>query len=153
MVVLSRAFLHERFLLFTYLSYHTTRTLSTSRTSPSSFGRQVAPSRNSGVKTCRVAETRAQLPQPLFFLTVRSSTLWQLCSQRVPCDPSAVVAPQGFPSSNVHRIHCHSLCYSFSITAYCSRRTQPAGLHLLEKTGSPPLVSKLSTSCRPPCRS
>ena len=31
MVVLSRAFLHEHFLFFTYLSYHTTRTLSTSR--------------------------------------------------------------------------------------------------------------------------
>ena len=36
MVVLSRAFLREHFLFFTYLSYHTTRTLSTSRTSPSS---------------------------------------------------------------------------------------------------------------------
>ena len=44
-VVLSRAFLHEHFLFFTYLSYHTTRTLSTSRTSPSSLGRQIAPSR------------------------------------------------------------------------------------------------------------
>ena len=32
MVVLSRAFLHEHFLFFTYFSYHTTRTLSTSRT-------------------------------------------------------------------------------------------------------------------------
>ena len=32
MVVLSRAFLHEHFLFFTFLSYHTTRTLSTSRT-------------------------------------------------------------------------------------------------------------------------
>ena len=43
MVVLSRAFLHEHFLFFTYLSHHTPRTLSTSRTSPSSLGRQVAP--------------------------------------------------------------------------------------------------------------
>ena len=45
MVVLSCAFLHEHFLFFTYLSYHTPRTLSTSRTSPSSLSRQVAPSR------------------------------------------------------------------------------------------------------------
>ena len=45
MVVLSRAFLHEHFLFFTYLSYHTPRTLSASRTSPSSLSRQVAPSR------------------------------------------------------------------------------------------------------------
>ena len=45
MVVLSRAFLHEHFLFFTNLSYQTPRTLSTSRTSPSSLGRQVAPSR------------------------------------------------------------------------------------------------------------
>ena len=36
-VVLSRAFLHELFLFFTYLSYNTPRTLSTCRTSPSSF--------------------------------------------------------------------------------------------------------------------
>ena len=43
MVVLSRAFLHEHFLFFTYQSYHTTRTLSTSRTSPSFLSRQVAP--------------------------------------------------------------------------------------------------------------
>ena len=35
MVVLSRAFLHEYFRFFTFLSSHTTRTLSTSRTSPS----------------------------------------------------------------------------------------------------------------------
>ena len=45
MVVLSRAFLHEHFLFFTYVSNHTTRTLSTSRTSPRSPSRQVAPSR------------------------------------------------------------------------------------------------------------
>ena len=45
MVVLSRAFLHEHFLFFTCLSYHTPRTLSASRTSPSSLSRQVAPSR------------------------------------------------------------------------------------------------------------
>ena len=38
-VVLSRAFLHEHFLFFTCLSYHTTRTLSTSRTSPRSPGK------------------------------------------------------------------------------------------------------------------
>ena len=46
MVVLSRAFLHEHFLFFTCLSCHTTRTLSTSRTSPRSLSRQVAPSRS-----------------------------------------------------------------------------------------------------------
>ena len=44
MVVLSRGFLHELFLFFTYLFYHTTRTLSTSRTSPRSPRRQVASS-------------------------------------------------------------------------------------------------------------
>ena len=46
LVVLSRAFLHEHFLFFfTYLSYHTPRTLSTSRTSPSSLSRHVAQSK------------------------------------------------------------------------------------------------------------
>ena len=45
LVVLSRAFLYDHSLFFTYLSYHTPRTLSTSRTSPSSLSRQVAPSR------------------------------------------------------------------------------------------------------------
>ena len=45
LVVHSLAFLHEYFLFFTCLSYHTTRTPSTSRTPPSSLGRQVAPSR------------------------------------------------------------------------------------------------------------
>ena len=39
MVVLSRAFLHEHFLFFTYVSNHTTRTLSTSCTSPRSPGK------------------------------------------------------------------------------------------------------------------
>ena len=41
MVVLSRAFLHELFLFLTCLPYNTTRTLSASRKSPSSLGRQV----------------------------------------------------------------------------------------------------------------
>ena len=45
LTVLSRAFLHEHFLFFTYLSHHATRTLNTSRTFRSSLGRQVAPSR------------------------------------------------------------------------------------------------------------
>ena len=69
MVVLS----HEHFLFFTYLS--TTRTLSTSRTSPSSLGRQVCAIKNhSGVKTCRVAETRAQqLPQVMSPRNLRPS--------------------------------------------------------------------------------
>ena len=39
LVVLSRAFLHEHFLFFTCLSHHKPRTLSTSRTSPSSLSR------------------------------------------------------------------------------------------------------------------
>ena len=75
MLVLSRAFLHEHFLFFPYLSYHTTRTLSTSRTSPSSLGRQVCAIKNhSGVETCRVAETRAQqLPQVMSPRNLRPS--------------------------------------------------------------------------------
>ena len=56
------------------LSYHTTRTLSTSRTPPSSLGRQVAIKNHSGVKTCRVAETRAQqLPQVMSSRNLRPS--------------------------------------------------------------------------------
>ena len=47
MVVLLHAFLHEHFLFFTYLSYHTIRTPSTSCTSPSSLSRQAAPSHTS----------------------------------------------------------------------------------------------------------
>ena len=41
MVVLSRAFLREHFLFFTFLYYHTARTLSTSRTSPRSPSRSL----------------------------------------------------------------------------------------------------------------
>ena len=41
----TRACFHEHFLFFSYQSYHTPRALRTSRTSPSSLGRQVAPSR------------------------------------------------------------------------------------------------------------
>ena len=64
MVVLSRAFFHEHFLFFTYLSYHTTRTLNTiPHISKLPRLTSCAIKNHSGVKTCRVAETRArQLP-------------------------------------------------------------------------------------------
>ena len=56
----SHPFLHEHFLFFTYQSHHTTKTLNISRTSPSSQSTSSAIKNHSGVKTCRVAETRAQ---------------------------------------------------------------------------------------------
>ena len=87
LVVLSPAFHHEHITLLMHSSlYHDTRTRSiigttrstprtpsTSRTSPSSLSRQEAPY-HSGVKTCRVAETRApQLPQVMCTKNLRLS--------------------------------------------------------------------------------
>ena len=77
-LVVSPAFHHEHFIFLIHSSFYDTRTRSkigttrttprtpsTSRTSPSSLSRQACAIKNhSGVKTCRVAETRApQLPQ------------------------------------------------------------------------------------------
>ena len=65
MVVLSRAFFQEHFFFFTYLSYHTTSTLSyIPHISKLTRLTSCAIKNHSGVKTCGVAETRAQqLPQ------------------------------------------------------------------------------------------
>ena len=62
MVVLSRAFLQEHFFLFIFLPYHTTRTLSTSRTfQAASFDKlRYQESLWREDLHCRVAETRAQ---------------------------------------------------------------------------------------------
>ena len=60
MVVLQRAFLHEHFFFFTYLSYHTTNTQYIPHISKLLRLTSCAIKNHSGVKTCRVAETRAQ---------------------------------------------------------------------------------------------
>ena len=75
LVVLLNTFLHEHFLFFIHLSYHTTRTLlyilNISKVTRST---SYAIKSHSGVKNCRVAETRAQqLPQVMSPKNLRPS--------------------------------------------------------------------------------
>ena len=76
MVVLSRAFLHEHFLFFTYLSYlpHTENTQYIPHISKLPQSTSCAIKNHSGVKICTVAETRAQqLPQVMSPKNLRPS--------------------------------------------------------------------------------